>query len=1004
MIKIKFYKFVFIILIFNISSIYAQQGIVSAGGDGSSASGSFSYSIGQIDYTNFSSPSGFVELGIQHPGDIPPPVATSPQNFCTSPSTLVSIAITGSNIKWYTASTGGTLLPNSTPLLNGTTYYATQTIGTLESRLRTAVLVNVSNITFTLASKIDNNCVVGNMGSATVNPATGGIAPYTYNWIPGNPNGDGTTTITGLSAGLYTCIVTDAIGCTKNVAVEILQGNTTINFIGSYQNNVTCFNGNDGSVGMNLPTGGVAPYTYTWSHDALNTSLTASGLTAGSYTCTATDANGCQGSYQFILVNPEAVSGPIANSPQVFCANGLLHQISATGENIKYYDNPTGGSALNPTTALVNSTTYYLTQTINGCESPTRTGVLVTIGSAPNVSAQPTNATITEGQTTAFSVTATNVVSRQWQYSTDGGIIWQDLINSGGTPTVLGATNAAVFLGNVPLSWNGYLFRVLLSNASCSNIASAPAALTVNSICPDATTWNGTSWSNGLPTSNSQVTFTGNYATLGDINACRIYINNNATVTVNPNHTIVSTYDINIANGSNFIIENNGAFRQLNTNSNTGTAIVKRTSAPMIRLDYTSWSSPVSGQQILAFSPYTQTTRFYTYNNLGVNPSSAYIPANTNSNFDPAKGYLIRVANYWSPTVYSPFDGKFTGVLNNGNYDTLLGNGFNMIGNPYPSPISAISFLNNNPSVTSLYFWTHTIPASGGTYPTNNYASYTMLGGVAAAAGGEIPNGYIQTGQGFYTKTSGTNLINFNNNQRVNAALTNQFFRFNEAAKHRIWLNLNSETKKHNQILIGYMDGATNAIDNAIDAQIMDEENSVIYNIINNEKYVIQGKSMPFSPNDVVPLGVKLNTAGTYKINIETKDGLFTNQDVYLKDKYLNTIHDLNNGEYSFTTTDGTFNDRFEIVYQNTTLGNESFDNNTGLVIYQSQPNQIDISSSNEDISSIVIYDLLGKKLYQNEKINARNYNIKQPFETKLLLIQVKLVNNQIKNQKLILN
>lgn len=187
-------------------------------------------------------------------------------------------------------------MPLSTTLVNGTTYYASQTIGALESTTRTPVLVNVSNIAFTLASKIDNNCVVGNMGSATVNAATGGNAPYTYNWTPGNPTGDGTTTITGLAAGTYTCTVTDAIGCTKEVNVEILQGNTTINFIGSYQNNITCHNGNDGSVGMNPPTGGVAPYTYSWSHDPLNTTLFASDLSAGAYICTATDSNGCSGS------------------------------------------------------------------------------------------------------------------------------------------------------------------------------------------------------------------------------------------------------------------------------------------------------------------------------------------------------------------------------------------------------------------------------------------------------------------------------------------------------------------------------------------------------------------------------------------------------------------------------------------------------------------------------------------------------------------------------------
>ena len=48
-----------------------------------------------------------------------------------------------------------------------------------------------------------------------------------------------------------------------------------------------------------------------------------------------------------------------------------------------------------------------------------------------------------------------------------------------------------------------------------------------------------------------------------------------------------------------------------------------------------------------------------------------------------------------------------------------------------------LRFLDDNPAtVGALYFWTHTVPASGGVYPVNNYASYTKVGGTAAAAGG----------------------------------------------------------------------------------------------------------------------------------------------------------------------------------------------------------------------------------------------------------------------------
>ena len=74
-----------------------------------------------------------------------------------------------------------------------------------------------------------------------------------------------------------------------------------------------------------------------------------------------------------------------------------------------------------------------------------------------------------------------------------------------------------------------------------------------------------------------------------------------------------------------------------------------------------------------------------------------------------------------------------------------------------------------------MYFWTHTVPASGGIYPVNNYASYTKLGGTAAAAGGPIPNGTIQTGQGFFVRSYDFGVAKFTNLQRINASASTQF-------------------------------------------------------------------------------------------------------------------------------------------------------------------------------------------------------------------------------------
>src|SRR5690606_16138590 len=81
---------------------------------------------------------------ITEPAFVHPPVAVN-QSFCIGQNaTLANMVITGSNIKWYSASIGGTLLPATTVLTNGTIYYASQTVGTCESATRTAVQVTLN--------------------------------------------------------------------------------------------------------------------------------------------------------------------------------------------------------------------------------------------------------------------------------------------------------------------------------------------------------------------------------------------------------------------------------------------------------------------------------------------------------------------------------------------------------------------------------------------------------------------------------------------------------------------------------------------------------------------------------------------------------------------------------------------------------------------------------------------------------------------------------------------
>lgn len=523
------------------------------------------------------------------------------------------------------------------------------------------------------------------------------------------------------------------------------------------------------------------------------------------------------------------------------------------------------------------------------------------------------------------------------------------------------------------------------------------------------TTWNGSSWSNSAPLRNVVAIFNGNYTSTGNLEACSVVINSGANVTFLSGHTLIVGNEVTVNGTGNLTIENNAALRQQNGSAlNTGNIVVKRNSQPMVRQDYTAWSSPVVGQQLLAFSPNTIATRFYQYLYTGTTTPTAYQSVTPTTNFFAGKGYMIRVDNNWSATVASAYNGQYIGVPFNGNLTANLGKGYNLLGNPYASPIDADRFLlDNSTTVGALYFWTHTIAASGGVYPVNNYASYTTLGGAAAAAGGAIPNGKIQTGQGFFVRAFDFGNALFSNEQRVNASVSTQFYRtsnetetITEVEKHRIWLNLNDANTSYNQILLGYMHGATNGLDNIIDGKVLDDSTPILFNLVNEEKYVIQGRSLPFTDTDVVPLGLKILTPGTYFISIENVDGLFTSQEVFLKDKYNNNIHDIKQAPYSFSTQDGTFTDRFELVYKNT-LTHEDFVNENGIVVY-SNTNGIVVSAS-QDIKEITVFDVLGRRLYHNEKVNEKEFLVTKLTATnQALLVKTTLSNGQVLTKKLV--
>ena len=472
-------------------------------------------------------------------------------------------------------------------------------------------------------------------------------------------------------------------------------------------------------------------------------------------------------------------------------------------------------------------------------------------------------------------------------------------------------------------------------------------------------------------------------------------ISNGESLLINSGFNITVTGAI--TNNGSFTVENNANLIQGGTtNTNSGNVIVNRDSALINLYDYTLWSSPVAGQKLKAFSPNTLDTRFYSYNS-GTNLYNV-VPLPATTDFARATGYLIRTPNTWTAGTPNTFNGIFTGVPNNGDISVtgLLSGKYYAVGNPYPSTINVAAFYLANPNAGTLYFWRKT----NGALVSSAYATRNSLG-ETAAPGGLTPSPDIAVGQGFFVSPSADMTLNFTNAMRVTPSTSAVFLRTTQE-RSRYWLNLTTTSGAFSQMLVGYMPEATSGVDNSIDGKYINDAPIALTSIINAEEYTIQGRALPFATTDTVPLGFKTNAAGNYTIAIDHVDGLFSNgQTVFLKDNLLSTVTDLSAGSYSFASAIGTFNSRFEVVYQNTlAVTNPTFTANS--VIAFSANGEIRINSGSTIMELVRVYDLQGRLLVEKKQINASETTIATTATNQVLLVEVTAANGSKITKKII--
>jgi len=567
-----------------------------------------------------------------------------------------------------------------------------------------------------------------------------------------------------------------------------------------------------------------------------------------------------------------------------------------------------------------------------------------------------------------------------------------------------------------------------IDNIRLSGISTIPT-------CELSTTWDNGIWSNGAPNANTTVIMNSNYDTKlwGSLEVCSLQISNGIVVNINTNDFLKVNNDL-IVDGTLEIL-NEGSLlmtNDLGLVSVSGIINVHKTSSPIEKYDYIYWASPTKDETIGNALSNSVSSRIYEFNtSIYNNKTSGWVAVNGSTIMKPGIGYIAM--GPISGTFPQSQSVTFEGIVNNGfiqapialsadNKDKV--DDWNLVGNPYPSPIDADLLLNDplNKKVVggTVYIWTRNTQLDetkeSNKYTSDDYATYTTgTGGVAAVSGGPKPSGIIASGQSFFIEANDTGNITFNNSMRKHiTTISQQLFKEPitksvQSKKDRIWLNISNNQGVFNQLLVGFIEGASSNIDK-YDGPKFSGGHVSFYSIIEEDKFAVNGRA-PLSQNEIIKLGFSsyLEENDTLRISKATTEGKLNSSeyDILLKDKLMNIVHDLNEKDYEFLINEkGVFNDRFELIINKTIIENNvnvtTLNNELKII---NMDDELIISTINNDIiSNIKAFDYLGKLLIDNFPQKDR-YVIEKEYINNgtVLLINAELENNEKLTKKIIL-
>jgi len=413
----------------NVSCSGQVDGSVSLTVNGGAAPFSYLWSSGQTTANINGLPSGVYSVTvtdannctvsetvtITSPAFVHAPVATN-QSFCTGQNaTLANVVVTGSNIKWYSAAVGGVLLPSSTILVSGTTYYATQTVGVCESSTRTAVQITLGQGTALTTTQLNvcNNTRVQNMT----------IDGFNYTQLKWYASATSTTELPSsqlLVTGVY--YVSSYVGTCESARQAITLNVAAIVPAPTASSQTICNNSIlDDLVVVKDPSATLRWYN---SPQVMTPLANTTVVSTGTYYVQQVIGN-CESVRIPVSVQVISVSAPAMTSIATCQGNTVADLHPSVGKYVWYTTNSTTTPLAE--SFVITAGTYYIAFENSGCSS-TRTQVVVT------VSARPTSPTGQTNQLFYYSARVSNLVMNQpnviWFASYNDAVRQQNQLSS----------------------------------------------------------------------------------------------------------------------------------------------------------------------------------------------------------------------------------------------------------------------------------------------------------------------------------------------------------------------------------------------------------------------------------------------------------------------------------------------------------------------------------------------------------------------------------------------